>query len=756
MLEHILSGIVSVHVRSCSKSILERGSGRSSTMINISVDSSFIRGKMHSTQSKAAFLSLLVLWMLSSTVSSCIVFPAASQHLHLSAVESELIARINGTETYDYALELERIALSNSTSNHSFRSSGSPGAEETAEWIQDMFEGFGLDTHLESFEFVSWNLLTPPVLAVDDDGNRSTTADQIVIHSFQCEHYSWPTPSAGVFTELVSLPLPPLNTNPTEYRTDLPTNNCLYYAQTFAPTLATARYDISAWSTIDTTGKVLLMGREVLWNSQIYYAFKNKVVAQPPAAIIFTWWYDWMSWCPPISSPCGGRPSSRWGQFYWQSKTPVGWVNNEDGQLILSRMASNAVSAFVSVQTVIGSGPHHNVVGKLTGSVNPEKTIMITSHYDTVMAPGFCDNGAGVSGLMELAHAFSDAAREKIYKPECTLVFVAFTGAELGSVGAIKYAEQHLDELKNVAAIINLDGIGSDTLKVSRTFPDDSGLNLQDIVLKASSDLDVKVELTGFGGSDQEVFRDPVATSDAYYASWWLRTGMRNATRVKSSIMLSSLPLFYNEGWRLLKPGWSQTQDDSSTSTKTLGWIDAGHLETQLGVAGLSIVRVLSEIYSPLFLQVCGSITVAGIILALIAYLERSRLGLVYEKVRRAFRSYIGLREILYVAILTVILLFILFALSARFGETEITLESHLRVVPVQYYGAPFEMFTMVNPPSQFSPWDVESLGSINILWPGFLLNAALCSVSSFAITFATVRTLRRNEISKLYSKPQH
>ncbi|NIV43599.1 M28 family peptidase, partial [Candidatus Bathyarchaeota archaeon] len=92
------------------------------------------------------------------------------------------------------------------------------------------------------------------------------------------------------------------------------------------------------------------------------------------------------------------------------------------------------ISAEVVISSLIGSGVHYNVVGRLPGTGDPEKLLVISAHYDTVMDAGFVDNGAGTAGVLELVRIFTYAAQEGIYNSNCTIVFVVFGDEELGLV----------------------------------------------------------------------------------------------------------------------------------------------------------------------------------------------------------------------------------------------------------------------------------------------------------------------------------
>ena len=480
----------------------------------------------------------------------------------LTPVEADVLNLVNGSEAYSYAIQLENIALS----HPAFRVAGSAGADEAADWIAGQFESFGLEVEKEEFQFTSWDLVCKPTLVIDDDGDIATVEDQFKIESFQCAHYSLP---AEVFADLVVLPLP----------------------SAASPDEAGAFPIGTLWNAIDTTNKVVLIGREIRFDDGWQETFSNKLRASPPLAVIYTWWYDWMSFVPDFFSSGGGLPISDFGHYFWDLDIAVGFVDYGDGLLIRSRERTMDVSAEVVISSVFDVGPHYNVVGRLTGCEEPEKLVIVSGHYDTVMTAGFCDNGAGVSGVIELAHVFTDAVKRGLCYPKYTIVFVAFASEEIWLVGSINYVIQHEAEMENIVAVVNLDCIGSDNLHVTETNPS-GDFDLDELVLIAASDLGINAVLTEPGGSDQEVFRDPTFGNDIYWRVWRLWAGIDHAPPVKSSTMLISYPLTYRDKWNMGTPGWIHTSHDNSTSTETLNWVETDDLEDHIEVAALTVMRI--------------------------------------------------------------------------------------------------------------------------------------------------------------------
>jgi hypothetical protein len=114
-----------------------------------------------------------------------------------------------------------------------------------------------------------------------------------------------------------------------------------------------------------------------------------------------------------------------------------------------------------------------NVVGILPGS-GPlaDETIVIGAHYDHLGTSsqgslggaaaqgkvhyGADDNASGTTGLLELARRFG--AMQNRYGR--TIVFVAFSGEEMGLHGSKHYADKPVTPIEKVAFMLNMDMIG--------------------------------------------------------------------------------------------------------------------------------------------------------------------------------------------------------------------------------------------------------------------------------------------------------
>ena len=117
----------------------------------------------------------------------------------------------------------------------------------------------------------------------------------------------------------------------------------------------------------------------------------------------------------------------------------------------------------------------YNVIGYLEGS-DPylkSQTIVYTAHYDAYglepdgrMFPGAGDDALEVGGMIAIA----DTLKNPSNRPRRSVMFMATTGEELGSLGAFYWVNHPTWPLKNVVADLNLDGVGSETWGPMKVF----------------------------------------------------------------------------------------------------------------------------------------------------------------------------------------------------------------------------------------------------------------------------------------------
>ncbi len=150
------------------------------------------------------------------------------------------------------------------------------------------------------------------------------------------------------------------------------------------------------------------------------------------------------------------------------STIPVGYLTKEGFNLYKSESARTPATIHFETELIRNKVDGHNVVGYLDNHANT--TIIIGAHYDHLgygeeggslfrgkksVHNGADDNASGTAGLMELARIFS---AKKLSKNN--LLFIAFSGEEMGLLGSNFFAKNPTLHLTNVNCMLNMDMIG--------------------------------------------------------------------------------------------------------------------------------------------------------------------------------------------------------------------------------------------------------------------------------------------------------
>jgi hypothetical protein len=170
-------------------------------------------------------------------------------------------------------------------------------------------------------------------------------------------------------------------------------------------------------------------------------------------------------------------------------------------------------------QTQAGTIVGKNVIGILPGKdpVLRNQTVILGAHYDHLGLGGFGsldpdstgfvhngadDNASGVAALIQVA------ARLAVSPPARTVVFIAFSGEELGLLGSAHYVKEPIYPLSATLAMVNLDMVGRLRngrlivygARTAKEFP-----ALLDS-LNWYAGFDLKPQGDGYGPSDQSSF----------------------------------------------------------------------------------------------------------------------------------------------------------------------------------------------------------------------------------------------------------
>ena len=124
-------------------------------------------------------------------------------------------------------------------------------------------------------------------------------------------------------------------------------------------------------------------------------------------------------------------------------------------------------NATITVKLKKSKGVGNNVVGLLEGS-DPKlkaEALVYSAHYDAYglsadnrIYHGAADNALGVAEMLAIAEVMSKAHT----KPRRSIIFLAVTGEEYGGYGTDYWVKNPTWKIKQVAADLNLDGMGTE------------------------------------------------------------------------------------------------------------------------------------------------------------------------------------------------------------------------------------------------------------------------------------------------------
>ena len=167
----------------------------------------------------------------------------------------------------------------------------------------------------------------------------------------------------------------------------------------------------------------------------------------------------------------------------------------------------------------VGGLTGRNVIGLLPGHdpVLRNEAIIVGAHYDHLGLGGFGsldpdsngqvhngadDNASGAAMLIEIAQRLAAS------RPARTVVFIAFSGEELGLLGSAYYVKQPVYPLATTLAMINLDMVGRLRQKRLIVYGSRSAKEFPKLLdsLNWYAGFDLKAQGDGYGPSDQSSF----------------------------------------------------------------------------------------------------------------------------------------------------------------------------------------------------------------------------------------------------------
>lgn len=98
-----------------------------------------------------------------------------------------------------------------------------------------------------------------------------------------------------------------------------------------------------------------------------------------------------------------------------------------------------------------------NFIVTKTGTLYPNKFVIVCGHFDSINGPGTNDNGSGTSIILEIARILKDVPTEYSIK------FIHFSGEEQGLLGSSRYVSEIVNGTSpkmDIKVVVNLDQVG--------------------------------------------------------------------------------------------------------------------------------------------------------------------------------------------------------------------------------------------------------------------------------------------------------
>ncbi|RLA05033.1 MAG: peptidase M28, partial [Gammaproteobacteria bacterium] len=162
-----------------------------------------------------------------------------------------------------------------------------------------------------------------------------------------------------------------------------------------------------------------------------------------------------------------------------------GWITKEKASLLFNKAGLNleemyqaaktkgfkaiemSLTGSASIENKIANVNSQNVVAMIKGSEAPDEIFLYMAHWDhlgtdpTIEGDGIyngaLDNATGTAGLLELAKAYASLD----VKPKRSVLFLAVTAEEDGTLGSAYYAANPLYPLAKTVGGLNMDGLNN-------------------------------------------------------------------------------------------------------------------------------------------------------------------------------------------------------------------------------------------------------------------------------------------------------
>jgi len=356
-----------------------------------------------------AFLAVVLMVGLVPTVAAAAPSNQGCESRNLNTTK-KLLECVDADDAFEHLEALQDIA----DANGGTRASGTPGYDQSADYVANLLEDAGFTVERQVFDF---SLYT--------ENSSSLTADDAAIATQTMQYSGSGTVTAGNVIP-VDLDLGLGNSS---------TSGC-----------EATDFDGLDWS---GTSDIALIQRGAC-------AFGNKAInatnAGAEAAIIFN---QGNTADPGRQDIIGGTLGEG---VVGIVDIPVLDTSYSDGLVVL-----DATVVDLAADTTIVTNTTENVIGDLPGN-NADNVVMAGAHLDSRLeGPGIQDNGSGSAALLAIA---LELANNKKYTPQNTLRFAWWGAEESGLIGSTEYVFNPdfgltQEEYDALAAYLNFDMVAS-------------------------------------------------------------------------------------------------------------------------------------------------------------------------------------------------------------------------------------------------------------------------------------------------------
>ncbi|MCD0486682.1 M28 family peptidase [Pedobacter sp. MC2016-14] len=153
-----------------------------------------------------------------------------------------------------------------------------------------------------------------------------------------------------------------------------------------------------------------------------------------------------------------------WTTLTYQLSRPVLTINKKD----FNPSTANEIDIDVEAK-FIPAYKTRNVAGMVKGTSVPDSLVVVTAHFDhlgmmgnQIYFPGANDNASGTAMLLSMAKYYSS------HPPKYSMVFIGFSGEEIGMLGSKAFVENPLFDLRKIKFLTNFDmaGTGEEGIRV--------------------------------------------------------------------------------------------------------------------------------------------------------------------------------------------------------------------------------------------------------------------------------------------------